>query len=223
MKSSAYQLSTIYLFFILFPLFYRLQLIRNSSMIPSGRKYSYILHKKLLVCFFIIMNLSFLILRAVSSNTRLIDPTYFALQLALLIHLFLQVCKENDLGLKSPWYTFGLFYISNIFYFLLCGFSLAVIGRTCETYSCNGEKVTESCYTCRDLPMMAYESVEETSDGLEGFKAGFALESALWAYVVGVVLLSVTGLLFEKKSQALKREKLVDSNSSKDQDERLSI
>ncbi|OMJ74934.1 hypothetical protein SteCoe_26034 [Stentor coeruleus] len=192
-------------------------------MSPSGRKYSHILSKKLLVCLFIIVNLSFLILRSVSSNTRLIDPTYFALQLALLIHLFLQVSKENDLGLKSPWYTFGLFYISNICYFLLCGLSLAFIGRTCETYSCNGEKNTESCYTCRDLPMMAYESVEETSDGLEGFKAGFALESALWGYVVGIIFMSIAGLILERKSQAVKREKLVDSNSSKDQDERLSI
>ena len=197
MKITLYQLSSYYLIFLLFPLVYRLQYVRNSSLIPTRHYYPNYIVKNVIIFILILINIAMIVLRAALNASILMDPIYFVLQLIVLAHLFIQNYCEKGLGLKSPMYTFFNYFMVNTLYLMFCNIFYLANGYNCEYYRCGRFNNLNNCYSCRSLPMIADKLTIDEGIKIISHEANGEILIIIWIYIELMIFFNIFGIYSE--------------------------
>ena len=218
MKITLFQLSSYYLIILLFPLFYRVQMLRNYFIPPesSGFVANY-QAKNWIILILVFTNAGMLVLRATLETTKLIDPIYFVMQLVMLTNLALENCKEKELGLRSPWYTFPLYFASNVIYLLFCNLFYLIFGENCDNYSCGSNNMAQQCYSCRIFPMVAGDLTVYSGNSIVHYSTTYETQLALWCFIEFTLVISIVGCFVECSTKKKLHQEIMLNNSSGDQ------
>jgi hypothetical protein len=217
MKINLFQVSSYYILILILPMFFWVQYLRNNILSTTSRTYTNYKTKSYLISILISLNFMILMIRVLIGGYKTIDPTYYVLQIIALSQLLLQNVREKNLGLRSPAYTFLLYFITNVGFLVGCNVHVIAFGEYCQTQTCETAKEGELCSSCSIMPMVAREIRIVESGQIVRHYINENVQIIFWLYADLVVVFSVIGIINELKSKKISRNRRFVDNSPQDQ------